>query len=675
MSEPRRPHQLVDAKGQITRDAPWIFRTYAGHSSPRASNALYRSNLERGQTGLSIAFDLPTQCGYSSDAPIARPEVGKVGVPINSLDDFHVLFDGIPLERMNTSMTINGTAMWLLALYVALARERGVPEAQLRGTTQNDIVKEYLARGTYIFPPEHSLRLIAETYEYCVDRLPEWNPSNVCSYHLQEAGASPVQELAFALANAIGILDLIKSRGRIDDAAFARCVGRLSFFVNAGIRFVEEMCKMRAFADLWDEVASTRFAVTDPKLRLFRYGVQVNSLGLTEAQPENNAWRILIEALGVTMSRKARCRALQLPTWNEAMSLPRPWDQQWSLRLQQILAFETDLLEYPDLFDGSPVVQSKTAEIADGARAEVERILAMGGVRAAIDSGYMKAALVKSMAERMARIGNGQQVVVGVNKWTDALPSPLVGGDDGGVFRVDPAAVEEALRGLDETRRRRDAGRVAEALARLGEAARSGANLMEPSIECALARVTTGEWADALRKAFGEYRAQTGVDGQVLELDRDRAARLRGRIEAFAGVHGHRPRLVVGKPGLDGHSNGAEVIAVAARHAGFDVVYSGIRLTPDEIAASAVEEDADLVGVSILSGSHVELTRQLVDALAAAGARDVPVVVGGIIPRSDVAALEGLGVRAVFTPSDYQLGEVMERIMDVIELTAPGRAA
>ena len=661
------PHELTDAKGNVVRDAPWIFRTYAGHSSPRASNQLYRSNLERGQTGLSIAFDLPTQCGYSSDAAIARPEVGKVGVPINSLDDFHVLFEGIPLERMNTSMTINGTAMWLLALYVALARERGVPEAQLRGTTQNDIVKEYLARGTYIFPPEHSLRLVAETYEYCVDRIPEWNPSNVCSYHLQEAGAQPVQEVAFALANAIGILDLIQQRGKIDRAAVARCVGRLSFFVNAGIRFVEEMCKMRAFGELWDEITRERYAVTDPKLRLFRYGVQVNSLGLTEAQPENNAWRIMIEALGVTMSRKARCRALQLPTWNEAMSLPRPWDQQWSLRLQQILAFETDLLEYPDLFEGSPVVASKTRAIADAARAEVERILAMGGVRAAIDSGYMKSALVKSMSERMTRIGSGQQVVVGVNKWTDALPSPLVGGDDGGVFKVDDTAVADALRGLEETRRKRDAGRVREALARLAEAARSGAALMEPSIECALARVTTGEWADTLRSVFGEYRAQTGVDGQRLDLDEARAAKLRTRIEAFAAARGHRPRLVVGKPGLDGHSNGAEVIAVAARHAGFDVVYSGIRLTPEEIAQSAVEEDADLIGASILSGSHVELTRQLVAALAAAGGADIPLVVGGIIPRGDIAALEALGVRKVFTPSDYELGEVMERMMDVIE--------
>jgi (2R)-ethylmalonyl-CoA mutase len=663
----RPAHLLVDAEGRPTRDAPWIFRTYAGHSSPKASNALYRANLDKGQTGLSIAFDLPTQCGYSSDDPIARPEVGKVGVPINSLDDFHVLFEGIPLEKMNTSMTINGTAMWLLALYVALARERGVPESELKGTTQNDIVKEYLARGTYIFPPEHSLRLVAETYEYCVDRVPEWNPSNICSYHLQEAGATPVQEIAFAMSNAIGILDLLRERGRIDQRQFARCVGRISFFVNAGIRFVEEMCKMRAFAELWDTVTRDRYAIENPKYRLFRYGVQVNSLGLTESQPENNAWRILLEALGVTLSRKARCRALQLPTWNEAMSLPRPWDQQWSLRLQQILAYETDLLEYPDLFDGSPVVQAKSASMATGAQAEIDRIVGMGGVRAAIDSGYMKSALVRSMAERMARINAGQQVVVGVNKWAEGLPSPLVGGDDGGVFKLDPAAASDALASLEATRARRDPARVAAALAALEAAARSGENMMEPSIECALARCTTGEWAHTLRRVFGEYRAVTGVDGATLDLDATRTAALRGRIEAFAAKSGRRPRLVVGKPGLDGHSNGAEVIAVAARHAGFDVVYSGIRLTPEEIAQSAVEEDADLVGVSILSGSHVELARQLIEGLRAAGAGDVPVVVGGIIPKGDHAALQALGVARVFTPSDYQLIDVMDRIMDVIE--------
>ncbi|RMH41585.1 MAG: protein meaA [Deltaproteobacteria bacterium] len=674
----RKRHVLYDADGRPTRDRPWIFRTYAGHTNARASNALYRENLAKGQTGLSIAFDLPTQCGYSSDDPIAVPEIGKVGVPVNTLDDFHVLFDGIPLEQMNTSMTINGTAMWLLALYIALARERGIDPKQLRGTTQNDIVKEYLARGTYIFPPEPSMRLIAEMYEYTLDAIPAWNPSNICSYHLQEAGATPAQELAFALANAIGVLDLVRERGRFDEAQMHRCVGRMSFFVNAGIRFVEEMCKMRAFCALWDEIARDRYGVTDPKLRRFRYGVQVNSLGLTERQPENNAWRILIEALGVTLSRRARCRALQLPTWNEALSLPRAWDQQWSLRLQQILAYETDLLEYPDLFDGSPVVASKTDELVEEARAEIDRILAMGGVRAAIDNGYMKSALVRSMSERMSRINTGEQVVVGLNRWTDGLPSPLVTGDDGGVFTVDPNQARETLDALAETKRRRDPGRVAAALDALRDAARSGANLMEPSIECALARVTTGEWAGALREVFGEYRAVTGVEGQSLRLDPARVDALRRRVDAFAERVGHRPRIVVGKPGLDGHSNGAEVIAVAARHCGFDVVYGGIRLTPEQIAHSAVEESADLVGVSVLSGSHVELARQVVDALAALGAADVPVVVGGIIPAGDVDRLRADGVRAVFTPSDYELIDVMERVLSVIETAsggAPGSGA
>src|SRR5262245_43239232 len=464
-------------------DSPWIFRTYAGHSSARASNELFRRNLAAGQTGLSIAFDLPTQCGYDSDHPLARPEVGKVGVPIASLDDMHALFDGIPIEQMNTSMTINGTAVWLLALYIALARERGVAEAALRGTTQNDIVKEYLARGTYIFPPEPSLDLIAETYEYCVARMPLWNPSNICSYHLQEAGATPVQELAFALADAIGVLDRVRARGRVDAAAFAQCVGRVSWFVNAGMRFVEEMCKMRAFAELWDELCRERYGVGEPRLRQFRYGVQVNSLGLTEQQPENNAWRILIEALGVTLSRDARCRALQLPTWNEALSLPRPWDQQWSLRLQQILAYETDLLEYGDLFAGSPVVAAKVGELCNAARAELAQIAAQGGIQGAIESGYCKKQLVASMAARMARIERGEQVVGGVNRWDEGLRAPLVGGDDGGVFQLDPAAAEQAVASLAATRARRDGARVAASLAALVAAARAGRPLMEPSIE------------------------------------------------------------------------------------------------------------------------------------------------------------------------------------------------
>jgi (2R)-ethylmalonyl-CoA mutase len=641
-------------------DAPWIFRTYAGHSSARASNELFRRNLAAGQTGLSIAFDLPTQCGYDPDHPLARPEVGKVGVPIASLDDLHALFDGIPLEQMNTSMTINGTAMWLLALYIGLARERGVPEAVLRGTTQNDIVKEYLARGTYIFPPEPSFDLIAETYEHCVAHLPLWNPSNVCSYHLQEAGATPVQELAFALADAIGVLDRVRARGRVDAAAFAQCVGRVSFFVNAGMRFVEEMCKMRAFVELWDELCRTRYGVEDPKLRQFRYGVQVNSLGLTEQQPENNAWRILIEALGVTLSRDARCRALQLPTWNEALSLPRPWDQQWSLRLQQILAYETDLLEYGDLFAGSPVVAAKVAALCDAARAELARIAAQGGIQGAIDNGYCKQELVRAMAARMARIERGDQVVVGVNRWTEALASPLVGGADGGVFRADPAAAEEALAALARTRATRDPARVAAALAALGAAARAGQPVMEASIECALARVTTGEWAGALREVWGEYRAETGVAGARVGGG-DGWDALRARVAGLA----RRPKLLVGKPGLDGHSNGAEVIAVAARDAGFEVVYAGIRLEPAAIAAAAVQEDVDIVGLSVLSGSHLELTAAVLAELRARDAGEIPVVVGGVVPARDHAALAELGVRRVFTPSDYKLTEIVGALIDL----------
>jgi (2R)-ethylmalonyl-CoA mutase len=650
------------------RDRPWIIRTYAGHSSAKASNELYRSNLEKGQTGLSIAFDLPTQCGYDSDDPIARPEVGKVGVPINSLDDFHVLFDGIPLEKMNTSMTINGTAMWLLALYVALARERGEDESKLQGTTQNDLVKEYLARGTYIFPPEASMRLIAEMYEYCLEAIPKWNPSNICSYHLQEAGATPVQELAFALANAISLLDLIKARGHFDDEQFERAVGRISFFVNAGIRFVEEMSKMRAFGQMWDSYTAGRFGVQNPKYRRFRYGVQVNSLGLTEAQPENNAWRIILEALGVTLSRNARCRALQLPAWNEAMSLPRPWDQQWSLRLQQILAYETDLLEYPDLFDGSPVIESKVNALIEEATEEIETILGMGGVIPAIESGYMKTALVRSMSERMSRINAGEQVVVGLNKWTEGLPSPLTAGDDGGIFKVDAKAAEAIIGSLEHTRATRDSARAQAALDALKQAARSGSNLMEPSIECALARVTTGEWAGALREVFGEYRPATGIEGQQLGLTGDRVQDLRGRIDALTEKMGHRPRIVVGKPGLDGHSNGAEVIAVSARHVGFDVIYSGIRLSPDEIVQSAVEEGADLIGASVLSGSHLDLAKQILEGLREQGAdEDIAVVFGGIIPPADAAELESMGIKKVFTPADYELMDIMESIVGVLE--------
>lgn len=652
--------------GEPTRDQPWIFRTYAGHTNVRASNALYRGNLSRGQTGLSIAFDLPTQCGYSSDHPVAGPEIGKVGVPINTLDDFTILFGDIPIEKINTSMTINATAMWLLALYVALAEERGVAPAQLQGTTQNDLIKEYLARGTYIFPPRPSMRLIVDMYEYCLRAIPRWNASNICSYHLQEAGATPAQELAFALANAMALLDAIRERGGMSHDEFEQCVGRVSFFVNAGIRFVEEMCKMRAFTQLWEAITRDRYGVKNPRYRLFRYGVQVNSLGLTEEQPENNAWRILIEALGVTLSRDARCRALQLPTWNEALSLPRPWDQQWSLRLQQILAYETDLLEYPDLFDGSPVVAAKVEELATAARAEIARIETMGGAIAAVESGYMKTALVRSQAERLARINAGEQVVVGRNRWTDGLPSPLLGGDDGGVFKVDPRSAAETTEMLRATRARRSQAAVDAALRTLRDDAAAGKNLMPASIACAKARVTTGEWADALRAAFGEYRPPTGVDGQPAAFDGDRMAAVRRRVEAWAAARNARPRILVGKAGLDGHSNGAEMIAVAARDAGFEVVYGGIRLSPEEIARAAVDEDATVVGLSILSGSHVEIATMILDELARLGVRDLPVVVGGIIPDADVPALERLGVKAVFTPKDFELDTVMHRILDVI---------
>lgn len=669
---PERPaHLIFDKEGKPVRDPAWIFRTYAGHSSPKTSNELYRSNLAKGQTGLSIAFDLATQCGYDSDDRIARPEVGKVGVPINSLDDFHVLFDSIPIEKMNTSMTINGTAMWLLSLYVALARERGVSTQKLAGTTQNDLIKEYLARGTYIFPPEYSLRIIAEMYEFCLREIPEWNASNICSYHLQEAAATPTQELAFALANAIGLLDLLKERGNFTTEEFERAVGRISFFVNAGIRFVEEMCKMRAFSELWDEITRERYGVKNAKYRRFRYGVQVNSLGLTEAQPENNAWRILIEALGVTMSRDARCRALQLPAWNEALSLPRPWDQQWSLRLQQILAYETDLLEYPDLFEGSHVVRSKVDDLKQKAMEEVNKIVAMGGVKAAIESGYMKSALVRSMSLRMGSINTGEQVVVGMNKWTDGIPSPLLSGADGGLFKLDESATRSTLESLERTRKTRDKERAARALAALKHAAKTGQNMMEPSIECALARVTTGEWAKALRSVFGEYRPATGIDGQKLGLEGDRVDQVRNRIENLIPKLGRRPRIVVGKPGLDGHSNGAEVIAVSARHVGFDVIYSGIRLSPEEIVTSAVEEDADLIGASVLSGSHLELADQIMECLRDHNALDkVKVVFGGIIPLTDFEKLFAKGVKKVFTPSDYSLIDIMESIVSVLEEVA-----
>lgn len=661
----KKDHILYDKAGNPTKEAAWIFRTYAGHTNAKESNELFRKNLAKGQTGLSIAFDLPTQCGYSSDHAIARPEIGKVGVPINTLEDFRILFDQIPIEEMNTSMTINGTSMWLLSLYVALAEERGEDVSKLQGTTQNDIIKEYLARGTYIFPPEHSIRIIVDMYEYCLKRIPKWNPSNICSYHLQEAGATPVQELAFALATGMAILDAVKDRNCFTHDEFEQCVGRISFFVNAGIRFIEEMCKMRAFSDMWEDITKDTYEVKSEKYRRFRYGVQVNSLGLTEEQPENNAWRILIEALGVTLSKDARCRALQLPAWNEALSLPRPWDQQWSLRLQQVLAYETDLLEYPDLFEGSKVVESKVKELVENAKKEIAKIKEMGGAIKAIENGYMKSQLVKSQAERLAKINNDELIIVGKNKWKEGIPSPLTNDPDGGIFKVDPKSAEQTLKVLVDVKSRRDAKRVEESLARLEDDARNGKNLMFASVECAKALVSTGEWADTLRKVFGEYRPATGVEGQKLNLESDKVVNVRAKVEKYLKANGARPKIVVGKPGLDGHSNGAEMIAVSAKHAGFDVIYSGIRLTPEEIVQSAVEENANVIGVSILSGSHIELAEQIFAELKHYKA-DIPVVFGGIIPQPDFQRLQQIGVKAIFTPKDYDLMDVMDRIIDIV---------
>lgn len=667
MSAEKKEYLLVDENGQGKPDKPWIFRTYAGHTNAKASNELYRKNLSKGQTGLSIAFDLPTQCGYSSDHEVSRPEIGKVGVPINSLEDFRILFDQIPIEEMNTSMTINGTSMWLLSLYVALAEERGVPLEKLNGTTQNDLIKEYLARGTYIYPPKESMKIIVDMYEYCLHNIPKWNPSNICSYHLQEAGATPVQELSFALATAIAVLDAIKERNCFTADEFEQCVGRISFFVNAGIRFVEEMCKMRAFTEMWEEITKERYGVKTAKYRVFRYGVQVNSLGLTEEQPENNAWRILIESLGVTLSRNARCRALQLPAWNEALSLPRPWDQQWSLRLQQVLAYETDLLEYPDIFEGSKVIESKVKALKEEAKLEIQKIIDMGGALVAIENGYMKSQLVKSQTERLSKINSNELVIVGKNKWTDGIKSPLMTDSDGGIFKVDPKSAEQTLNVLAEAKSRRNADLAKKSIEDLKKAAKEGKNLMPFSIACAKALVTTGEWADALREVYGEYNPPTGVDGQKLFLSDDKVSSVRGKVEAFTKANGHRPKIVVGKPGLDGHSNGAEMIAVSAKHSGFDVIYSGIRLSPEEIVQSAVEENANVIGLSILSGSHKEIVKQLFDELAHYKAK-IPVVIGGIIPESDFDELKKMGIREIFTPKDYDLMSIMEKIIDIVSV-------
>jgi len=641
------------------KDQPWLFRTYAGHSTAKASNALYRTNLAKGQTGLSVAFDLPTQTGYDSDHELSRGEVGKVGVPVAHLGDMRMLFADIPLEQMNTSMTINATAPWLLALYIAVAEEQGADVAALNGTVQNDIIKEYLSRGTYICPPKASLRMITDVAAYTQRHLPKWNPMNVCSYHLQEAGATPEQELAFALATACAVLDDLK--GKVPPEDFPNMVGRISFFVNAGIRFVTELCKMRAFVDLWDELCLTRYGVTEAKYRRFRYGVQVNSLGLTEQQPENNVYRILIEMLAVTLSKNARARAVQLPAWNEALGLPRPWDQQWSLRMQQILAYETDLLEFDDLFDGNPAVDRKVEELKQGARAELAQIDAMGGAVAAID--YMKGRLVEANAERIGRIETRETVVVGVNRWTEAAPSPLTSGD-GSIMQADPEAEADQIARLTAWRAARDPAAVARALDALRQAAATGANVMPASIAAAKAGVTTGEWGAMVRQAFGEYRAPTGVSRNPSNRT-EGLEPIREAVDLVSVKLGRRLKFLVGKPGLDGHSNGAEQIAARARDCGMEIRYEGIRLTPTEIVAAAADEQAHVVGLSILSGSHMPLIVEVLDRMRSAGLGNVPLVVGGIIPEDDAARLRALGVAAVYTPKDFELNRIM---MDIVTL-------
>ncbi len=653
------------AEDRPQRDRPWLIRTYSGHSTAEKSNELYRTNLARGQTGLSVAFDLPTQTGYNSDHVLAKGEVGKVGVPIGHLGDMRTLFDGIPLDRMNTSMTINAPAAWLLSLYIAAAEAQGVERAKLQGTTQNDIIKEYLSRGTYIFPPEPSLRLTADTIGFTYREVPKWNPMNVCSYHLQEAGATAVQELAFSLANAIAVLDAVRARGQVPEADFPQVVGRISFFVNAGIRFVTEMCKMRAFAELWDELTRTRYGVADAKQRLFRYGVQVNSLGLTEQQPENNVYRILLEMLAVVMSKNARARSVQLPAWNEALGLPRPWDQQWSLRLQQIVAFETDLLEYGDIFDGSTEIARKVEELKAEASAEMARIADMGGAVAAIEAAYMKQRLVESNLKRLSAIEAGEQTVIGVNAYTEAEPSPLSTGA-GAILTVDASVERGQIERLKAWRAGRDGAAVDKALAELALAAKEDRNVMPASITCARAGVTTGEWTDALRAVFGEYRAPTGV-ARAAGVSDGRLDAARREVETVSRRLGRRIKILVGKPGLDGHSNGAEQIAVRARDCGMEVVYEGIRLTPERIVNAALEESVHVVGLSILSGGHVSLVAEVLAGLRQAGIGDVPVVVGGIIPPADAEALIKTGVARVYTPKDFDLTQIMRDIVAVVD--------
>ncbi|WP_085306904.1 protein meaA [Planktotalea arctica] len=657
---------MPDTQAPVKKDRPWLIRTYAGHSTAKASNALYRGNLAKGQTGLSVAFDLPTQTGYDSDHVLARGEVGKVGVPICHLGDMRQLFDDIPLEDMNTSMTINATAPWLLALYVAAAEEQGADVSKLQGTVQNDLIKEYLSRGTYICPPKPSLKMIADVAEYCYTNIPKWNPMNVCSYHLQEAGATPEQELAFALATATAVLDELRPRVPAED--FPVLVGRISFFVNAGIRFVTEMCKMRGFVDLWDEICETRYGVSDPKMRRFRYGVQVNSLGLTEQQPENNVYRILIEMLAVTLSKNARARAVQLPAWNEALGLPRPWDQQWSMRMQQILAFETDLLEFDDLFDGNPAVDRKVEELKKGARAELANLDSMGGAIDAID--YMKSRLVDSNAERLNRIERNETVVVGVNKYTTSEPSPLQTAD-GGIMVVDPAVEAEQIGRLDQWRSSRNASAVNTALTALRDAAAKGENIMPASIAAAKAGVTTGEWAAQMRSVHGEYRGPTGVSAAVSNKT-EGLDDIRDAVNVVSDKLGRRLKFLVGKPGLDGHSNGSEQIAFRARDCGMDISYDGIRMTPEELVASALETKAHVVGLSILSGSHIPLVEEMMTRMREAGLGDTPVIVGGIIPDDDAKRLLAMGVARVYTPKDFELNTIMQ---DIVTLADPAAVA
>lgn len=654
---------------EIKRDRPWLMRTYSGYASASESNRLYRSNLEKGQTGLSIAFDLPTQTGYDSDSPFARGEVGKLGVPMRNLYDMECLFDQIPIEKMNTSMTINAPAAWILALYLTAAKKQGADISKLSGTVQNDILKEYLSRGTYIFPPGPSLRMTAEVISFTVKEVPKWNPINICSYHLQESGATPVQEVAFALANAIAVLDEVKKLGKVDEKDFPNVVGRISFFLNAGIRFIEETCKVRVFTKLWDRICQERYGVVDPKLRRFRYGIQVNSLGLTDRQPENNIARIIYELLGAVLTKRARARSVQLPAWNEALGLPRRWDQQWSLRLQQILAFETDLLEYEDIFDGSVVISKKEKEMEEAAQAELDKVLEMGGAVIAIENGYMKRSLVESNARRIRNIESGAQTVVGVNKFIESEKSPLVEGLDSAFLTVDDSVEDEQIKLLQDFRKQRNSKKVEEALDSLKEAAVSGKNIMENSMFCAECGVTTGEWANALREIFGEYRAPTGVSGvSMVSQAIPEVGKVIEKVKKLNKKLGRNLKILVGKPGLDGHSNGAEQIAVKAKEVGMEVVYDGIRLTPEQIAESALQEGVHIIGLSVLSGSHMWLVKEVMRCMQERGIEDIPIVLGGIIPEDDTKKLLEF-VKRVYTPKDYNLNIIMDEIIDVVALS------